>query len=126
VLLRNYEVGLGGGRTPEGRFVITEKVRDPNGHSDGEFGSRGMTLSDTLYAIHGTDDPDSIGEDESQGCIRMNRDDLEELFDLVPLGTKVTIAKEGLPVETRVPAERFRLKPAQDETNPHKTYHWLG
>lgn len=126
VLLRNYEVGLGAGRTPEGQFVITEKVRDPNGSSTGPFGSRGMTLSDTLYAIHGTDEPDSIGKDESKGCIRMNKEDLEELYDLVSLGTKVTIIAKGLPQELRVPTERFHLEPAQNETNPDKKYEWLG
>lgn len=126
VLLRNYPVGLGGDKTPEGTFRITEKVRNPNGRSDGAFGSRGMTLSDTLYAIHGTDEPDSIGQDRSQGCVRMAKEDLEELYDLVPLGTKVTIVKEGLPADLRIPEKRFRLKPAQDETNPKKTYEWLG
>ncbi|MBN2984772.1 L,D-transpeptidase [Cohnella algarum] len=126
VLIRNYPVGLGGDKTPEGTFVITEKVRDPNGRSDGAFGSRGMTLSDTLYAIHGTDEPDSIGKDDSLGCVRMGKEDLEELYDLVPLGTQVTIVKEGLPTTLRIPEERFRLTPAQDETNPHKTYNWLG
>lgn len=126
VLLRNYAVGLGGGRTPEGSFYISEKVRDPNGSSDGIFGSRGMTLSDTRYGIHGTDEPDSIGKDESLGCIRMAKEDIEELYDLVPMGTTVTITKGGLPSETRVPPERFRLPSTQDETNPRKVYDWLG
>lgn len=126
VLLRNYKVGLGGGRTPEGDFVITEKVRNPNGRSDGEFGSRGMTLSDSLYGIHGTNEPDSMGKDESLGCIRMTKEDLEELYDLVPIGTTVTIAKGGLPDELRVPPERFRLTNTQDETNPNKVYNWLN
>ncbi|MCC3376352.1 L,D-transpeptidase [Cohnella sp. REN36] len=128
ILVRNYAVGLGAKNTPtpEGSFVITEKVRNPNGRSDGAFGSRGMTLSDTLYAIHGTDEPESIGQNESLGCIRMKREDLEELYDLAPLGTKVTITQGGLPSELRAPAERFRLKPAEDETNPRKTYKWLG
>ncbi|OUM94442.1 MAG: hypothetical protein A9Z00_15190 [Thermobacillus sp. ZCTH02-B1] len=125
VILRNYEVGLGGDRTPEGTFVITEKVRNPNGREDGEFGSRGMTLSDTDYAIHGTNDPDSIGRDESLGCIRMAKEDLEELYDLTPLGTRVTITSGVLPDDLSVPAERFRLEPAQDETNPGKVYRWL-
>ncbi|KIL36953.1 hypothetical protein SD71_04370 [Cohnella kolymensis] len=83
VLLRNYKVGLGGDRTPEGSFVISEKVRNPNGRSDGVFGSRGLALSDSRYAIHGTDEPDSIGTDESLGCIRMLQEDLEELYDLI-------------------------------------------
>jgi lipoprotein-anchoring transpeptidase ErfK/SrfK len=126
VLLRNYAVGLGGGKTPEGRFAITEKVRNPNGRSDGAFGSRGMTLSDTRYGIHGTDEPDSIGQDESHGCVRMKKEDLEELYDLVPIGTPVTIAKGGLPSELRAPTERFRLSNEKDETNPRKVYDWLG
>lgn len=125
VLLRNYAVGLGGDRTPEGEFVISEKVRDPNGEPEGVFGTRGMTLSDTRYGIHGTDQPGSIGKDDSLGCIRMAQEDIEELYDLVPLGTKVTIARGGLPSETRVPPERFRLPQTQDETNPHKVYDWL-
>ncbi|MFD2329684.1 L,D-transpeptidase [Cohnella sp. GCM10020058] len=128
VLLRNYEVGLGAKDTPtpEGSFVITEKVRNPNGSATGAFGSRGMTLSNTLYAIHGTDEPTSVGKDESHGCARMNREDVEELFDLVQIGTKVTISKGGLPVELRAPEKRFKLKPAQNETNPSKKYEWLN
>ena len=125
VLIRNYEVGLGGDKTPEGTFYISEKVRNPNGKPDGAFGSRGMTLSGTLYAIHGTNEPESIGKDESLGCIRMAREDLEELYDLVPIGTAVTITKGVLPPDIRVPAERFRLPAVQDETNPHKVYQWL-
>lgn len=128
VLLRNYEVGLGAKDTPtpEGSFVITEKVRNPNGSATGAFGSRGMTLSDTLYAIHGTDEPSSVGKDESHGCARMRKEDVEELFDLVQIGTKVTISKGGLPVELRAPEKRFKLKPAQNETNPAKKYEWLN
>jgi hypothetical protein len=126
VLVRNYAVGLGGKRTPEGQFAITEKVRNPNGKKEGPYGSRGMTLSDTRYAIHGTNEPNSVGKDESSGCIRLGKDDLEELYDLVPAGTKVTIAKGGLPSDTRVPPERFRLPHTRDETNPHKVYTWLS
>ncbi|MGN7355782.1 L,D-transpeptidase [Paenibacillus sp. SAF-054] len=125
VILRNYKVGLGGTRTPEGRYVITDKVMNPNGRSDGEFGSRGMQLSGTNYAIHGTNDPSSIGADESQGCVRMSRADVEELFDLVPMGTPVIISKGGLPEDVLVPEERFHTEREQDQTNPRKTYHWL-
>lgn len=127
VLLRNYEVGLGASNTPTplGSFVISEKVRDPNG-GKGAFGSRGMALSDTQYAIHGTDEPTSVGKDESHGCVRMSKTDVEELFDLVAIGTKVTIGKGGLPLELRAPDKRFRLTPAQNETNPGKKYAWLN
>ncbi|MGN7170689.1 L,D-transpeptidase [Paenibacillus cellulositrophicus] len=124
-LIRSYKVGLGGERTPEGKYKISIKVMNPNGRDDGEFGSRGMQLSDTNYAIHGTDEPDSMGKDESKGCIRMSRADIEELFDLVPLGTPVLISKGVLPDLPLVPKERFLTKPKQDQTNPHQTYHWL-
>jgi len=126
VIVRSYQVGLGGSRTPEGSFVISEKVRNPNGRDDGDFGSRGMTLSDTLYAIHGTNEPDSIGRDESLGCIRMLRADVEELFDMTPIGTKVTIKSGVLPAHVSKQPQRFRLHPRQDETNPAKVYKWLN
>lgn len=125
MVIRSYEVGLGGERTPEGNFYISEKVRDPNGTDSGIFGSRGMTLSGTLYAIHGTDDPDSIGKDESLGCIRMRTADVEELFDMVPLGTAVKIKNGMLPSDAKPPADRFQLEPRQNETNPAKVYQWL-
>ncbi len=126
VILRNYAVGLGGKRTPVGEFEITEKVRNPNGRDDGDFGSRGMTLSQTLYAIHGTNQPASIGKDLSNGCIRMLKDDVEELFDMAPLGTKVIIQSGGLPSEQSTPSERFALPRENDETNPGKVYRWLN
>ncbi|MRN52777.1 L,D-transpeptidase [Paenibacillus monticola] len=126
IILRNYKVGLGGNKTPEGSFVITDKVVNPNGHANGEFGSRGLQLSESNYAIHGTNDPNSIGEDESQGCIRMKREDVEELFALVPKGTKVTISKGVLPEELVLPKERFSSSTPHDQTNPRKVYHWLN
>ncbi|MGF7045780.1 hypothetical protein J2T13_000240 [Paenibacillus sp. DS2015] len=126
VILRNYKVGLGGDKTPESDFVITDKVMNPNGSDSGEFGSRGMQLSASNYAIHGTDHPESIGKDESNGCIRMARKDVEELFDLIPKGTKVHISKGVLPEDLLVPAERYATKHRQNQTNPQKTYHWLN
>ncbi|WP_044477828.1 L,D-transpeptidase [Paenibacillus antibioticophila] len=125
-ILRTYKVGLGGERTPEGSFQISDKVVNPNGRDNGEFGSRGMQLSDTDYAIHGTDDPDSIGKDESLGCIRMDKEDVEELFDMIPKGTKVTIKKGILPKLEPQHEQRFELKHRQNQTNPHRTYRWLN
>lgn len=126
VLLRNYEVGLGGGKTPTGTFAISDKVVNPNGKSNGEFGSRGMQLSDTDYAIHGTNVPSSIGGDESHGCVRMNKDDVEELFDMIPAGTKVTLTDDVLPEETVIPQQRFQTEDRQDQTNDQKIYRWLN
>jgi hypothetical protein len=123
-----YEVGLGGERTPEGSYVITDKVVNPNGRSNGEFGSRGMQLSDTNYAIHGTNEPNSIGQDESLGCVRMRKDDVEELFALAPQGTPVRIGKNLLPALMSVPEakERYTHKLVPKQSNPGKTYHWLN
>ncbi|MEC4566339.1 L,D-transpeptidase [Paenibacillus sp. CMAA1739] len=126
ILIRNYPIGLGGDRTPEGKFVITDKVVNPNGKSNGEFGSRGMQLSATNYAIHGTNEPDSIGKNESLGCVRMGKEDVEELFALVPSGTEVVIGNGGLPDQVLVPGSRFTSEPQHDQTNPRKTYHWLN
>lgn len=125
VMLRNYAVGLGGVKTPLGDFHINDKVVNPNGTTKGPYGTRGMQLSDTLYAIHGTLDVDSIGANESEGCIRMLKEDVEELFDLVPMGTVVKIREGVLPESLWTPKERFKLKHAQGQTNPGKVYHWL-
>jgi lipoprotein-anchoring transpeptidase ErfK/SrfK len=125
MIVRSYPVGLGGNRTPEGSFEIAEKVRDPNGKSNGDFGSRGMGLSNPLYAIHGTNKPNSIGKDESLGCVRMLQADIEELFDMTPLGTPVTIGKGLLPNEIKRGEPAFRLPLYSSETNPGKVYKWL-
>ncbi|NEW08710.1 L,D-transpeptidase [Paenibacillus sp. SYP-B3998] len=133
-MLRSYPVGLGGEKTPEGDFIISEKVRNPNGRSNGEFGSRGMTLSDTLYAIHGTNKPSSVGKDESHGCVRMQQEDVEELYDMVPAQTKVTIGKGVLPdfengggngAGRGNPSKSFKLPLQTNDSNPNKKYKWL-
>ncbi|NMO95362.1 L,D-transpeptidase family protein [Paenibacillus lemnae] len=126
VLLRNYKVGLGeDNKTPLGTFHITDKVVHPNGTGDGVYGTRGMQLSDQNYAIHGTGDLDSIGANESEGCIRMYKEDVEELFDLVPMGTEVVIDEGVLPDPAVVPQKRFALEHTPGQNNPRKTYDWL-
>ncbi|NOV00775.1 L,D-transpeptidase [Paenibacillus planticolens] len=136
-IIRSYPVGLGGEKTPLGDFIISEKVRNPNGKSNGEFGSRGMTLSDTLYAIHGTNKPSSIGKDESHGCVRMLQGDIEELYNMVTHQTKVTIGKGVLPqpgsgggnpgigAGRGKPEQSFGLPLQTNDSNPGKKYKWL-
>ena len=46
---------------------------------------------DTLYRIHGTNEPDTIGHDVSAGCIRMINADVIDLYDRTPVGTKVLV-----------------------------------
>jgi lipoprotein-anchoring transpeptidase ErfK/SrfK len=43
------------------------------------------------YGIHGTTEPQSLGKQVTQGCVRMSNADVEQLFIIVPIGTEVTI-----------------------------------
>ena len=59
------------------------------------FGARALYLfqgdKDTMYRIHGTNEPDKIGQNVSSGCIRMRNIDVIDLYDRVKLGTKVVV-----------------------------------
>ncbi len=50
-----------------------------------------MALTTNGHGIHGTNQPSSIGQATSNGCVRMSNADVEQLFDLVSVGTRVTI-----------------------------------
>jgi lipoprotein-anchoring transpeptidase ErfK/SrfK len=50
---------------------------------------------DTLYRIHGTNEPESIGHDVSAGCIRMRNESAVDLYDRTPIGTKVVVLATG-------------------------------
>lgn len=55
------------------------------------LGARAIYIGSTLYRIHGTNEPWSIGQDVSSGCIRMVNDDVEDLYDRVKIGAKVIV-----------------------------------
>ena len=55
------------------------------------LGARAMYLGSTLYRIHGTNQPWSIGKAVSSGCIRMRNEDVTDLYARVPVGTKVIV-----------------------------------
>ena len=115
---RRYGVGVGrAGFAWAGNAVIGMKRRwprwvpprqmvdrDPNarrwvngqpGGPSNPLGARALYLfadgRDTLYRIHGTNEPRSIGKAVSSGCIRMLNEDVAELFDAVQIGTKVVV-----------------------------------
>ena len=44
-----------------------------------------------MYRIHGTNEPETIGKNVSSGCIRMMNQDVIDLYDRVPVGTKVIV-----------------------------------
>jgi len=63
----------------------------PGGHRMNPLGVRAMYLGSSMYRIHGTDAPWTIGEAVSKGCIRMLNEDVLDLYPRVPVGTKVTV-----------------------------------
>ncbi len=93
--LRSYPVALGKNNlTPEGEFNIHKKIANPNKNTPNSvFGTRALELSNEAYSIHGTNDPSSIGQNISNGCIRLNNPDIEELYSMTPLHTPVKITK---------------------------------
>ena len=50
-----------------------------------------MYLGSTLYRIHGSNEPQTIGHAVSSGCIRLTNEDVIDLYDRVPIGTKVVV-----------------------------------
>jgi lipoprotein-anchoring transpeptidase ErfK/SrfK len=55
------------------------------------LGARALYLGKTLYRIHGTNQPSTIGTFVSSGCIRLLNDDIEDLFSRVQVGTRVVV-----------------------------------
>ncbi len=55
------------------------------------LGARAMNLGATVYRIHGTNAPETIGHAVSSGCFRLVNDDVVDLYNRVPLGTKVMV-----------------------------------
>ncbi|WP_119269861.1 L,D-transpeptidase [Taklimakanibacter deserti] len=83
--------------------------RDPNaakwkdgmpGGPDNPLGARALYLfqngRDTLYRLHGTNTPTSIGKAMSSGCIRMINEDVIELYRRSPVGTRVVVLAQGI------------------------------
>jgi len=71
--------------------------RQPNlphfmaGGPNNPLGARAMYLGSTLYRIHGSNEPWTIGKNVSSGCIRMRNTDIIDLYGRVKVGTKVTV-----------------------------------
>lgn len=90
-LVKQYTVATGasGTPTPLGTFTINSRF---SGDMCG-FGTcfLGLSVPWGQYGIHGTNKPESIGTNASHGCIRMHVKDAEELYALLPNGTKVVI-----------------------------------
>ena len=90
------------GKPPVGSFVIKDKIQHPPWwRPDGKqipygdpanlLGTHWLSLDVRGYGIHGTWEPETIGQQASAGCIRLLNDDIEELYTLVIVGTPVVI-----------------------------------
>ena len=102
-IIKKYSVATGKQTTttPEGQFTITSKMMHPvwfhrgivvpPGTPENFLGTRWLGFDKPKYGIHGTIYPDKIGHSVSSGCVRMRNEDVEELYELIPYGTKVVI-----------------------------------
>jgi lipoprotein-anchoring transpeptidase ErfK/SrfK len=98
-----YRVGTGQySTTPAGSFQIADRIPNPVwwredgqtvpfGHKDNILGKYWLALNIPRYGIHGTWEPETIGHQSSQGCVRLLNEDIEELFIILPVGTPVQI-----------------------------------
>jgi len=103
-LIRVYRVSTGANNhTPAGSYKIVNKLVNPVWYKDGRkippespeniLGTRWMGFNEPFsdYGIHGTTEPESIGKQVTQGCVRMLNKEVEELYSILPVGTEVTI-----------------------------------
>jgi lipoprotein-anchoring transpeptidase ErfK/SrfK len=110
-LALRYGIGVGrDGFTWQGLLSITRKTEWPDwrpppemierqpylprfmaGGPGNPLGARAMYLGNTVYRIHGTNAPETIGHAVSSGCFRLVNDDVVDLYERVPVGTKVIV-----------------------------------
>jgi lipoprotein-anchoring transpeptidase ErfK/SrfK len=101
-IIKTYTVSTGvNNSTPVGNFKITSKLTNPTwfktgavvpaGSPENILGSCWLGFNLSGYGIHGTTEPQSLGKQVTEGCVRMANPDVEELYTIIPIGTEVTI-----------------------------------
>jgi len=125
-VIRQYPVTIGrpDSPTPSGQYQVELRVNEPVSETK-LFGTRALSFAKGQFAIHGTNDPASIGEPFSNGCVRLTNEDAEELFALTPLGTAIDITDAVSPHPDRPAGTRFESPPREDEASK-RTYRWRG
>jgi lipoprotein-anchoring transpeptidase ErfK/SrfK len=136
-----YGVGVGReGFTWSGVQTISRKAEWPDWHPPAEMiarqpylprfvaggpgnplGARAMYLGSSVYRIHGTNDPSTIGKFVSSGCIRLTNEDVADLFSRVDIGTKVVVLpKNAAHIEARAMEIRTTVtaRPAAAQPRP--------
>jgi len=101
-VVKTYVVSTGlNNSTPVGTFKIVNKLQNPTwfkagavvspGSPENVLGTRWLGFDLAGYGIHGTTEPQNIGKQVTQGCVRMVNSEVEELYTIIPTGTEVTI-----------------------------------
>jgi lipoprotein-anchoring transpeptidase ErfK/SrfK len=139
-----YGVGVGReGFTWSGVQTISRKAEWPDWHPPTEMvarqpylprfmaggpgnplGARAMYLGSSIYRIHGTNDPSTIGKFVSSGCIRLTNEDVADLFSRVDVGTRVVVLPKNSPrLEARGLEARgaIPVRPAAAQARPVMT-----
>lgn len=101
-IIKTYIISTGSNNsTPAGTFKIVSKLQNPTwfkagavipaGSPENILGTRWLGFDLAGYGIHGTTEPQNLGRQVTQGCVRMSNRDIEELYIIIPQGTEVTI-----------------------------------
>ncbi len=106
---KNYPIAIGKPTTksPVGEWAIINKSKSWGGG----FGTRwlGLNVPWGSYGIHGTNKPWSIGSAASHGCIRLHNQHVEELFEIIPVKTRVKIIGTRLPIDVAKPLKSGQM-----------------
>ena len=123
VIVLTHPIGIGkvGWKTPEGVTKIVRRQKDPTWrvpvsvlkehHENGDdsldpvigpgpenpLGKYAFYLQWPSYLIHGTNKPAGVGLRSSHGCIRLYPEDIEQFFNMIPLGTEVRVVNQPFP-----------------------------
>jgi lipoprotein-anchoring transpeptidase ErfK/SrfK len=81
--------------TPPGEMLVRQPYipRHMAGGIENPLGARALYLGHTLYRIHGSNEPETIGQAVSSGCFRMINADVIDLYNRVPVGAKVIVMR---------------------------------
>lgn len=140
-LVATFPIGTGTeeNETPVGNFNVIEKIANPTWYvpesirkgkpylpkvvppgPDNPLGSHALRLSSENVLIHGTNKPWSIGRNVSHGCIRLYPEDIPRLFQLVPIGTRVTVVRQSVKVGLK--GDKVYLEVHNDRYSEHADY----
>jgi lipoprotein-anchoring transpeptidase ErfK/SrfK len=132
-----YGIGVGReGFTWSGTQTVARKTEWPDWHPPAEMiarqpylprfmsggpgnplGARAMYLGNTMYRIHGTNAPETIGQRVSSGCIRLTNEDVVDLFNRVSVGAKVVVLPDSGYRSTALPPHPRAAAPVRERVS---------